>query len=124
VGRIAQNGSGDAIASALTAIIGQAAPLPCEFDVSNLQAPAGETVDYGKVNVWMADETGVQAPIGWVPSAAACPADQLAWYYDNPDAPTRGFLCPLACETVSAAATGSELTVKVGCQDTVVIELR
>jgi hypothetical protein len=115
------DGSGDAIAAALTAIIGQAAPLPCEFDVANLQAPAGETVDYGKVNVWMADETGTESPIGQVSSVAACPGDQLAWYYDNPDAPTRGHLCPTACDAVSAAATGSELTVILGCQDTIVL---
>ncbi len=115
------DGSGDAIASALTAIIGQAAPLPCEFDVSRLEPPAGETVDYGKVNVWMADEEGTQAPIGQVPSVAACPGGQLAWHYDNPDAPEHGLLCPAACEAVSSAATGSELTVVLGCQDTIVL---
>ena len=115
------DGSGDAIASALTAIIGQAAPLPCEFNVSNLEPPEGEALDYGKVNVWMADENGDQAPIGQVPNVAACPDDQLAWYYDDPAAPTSGLLCPTTCEVVSSAAVGSELTVVLGCQDTIVI---
>lgn len=116
------DGSGDAIASALQAIIGQAAPLPCELDVASLEPPAGEVLDFGKVNVTLTDREGTSTTIGQVPSGAACPADQLAWYYDNPDAPQAIHLCPNACETVTGAASGSQLAVVLGCQETVVIQ--
>ena len=67
-----------------------------------IPVPTSGTPDYGKVNVFMAGLDGTEAPIGQVTSSAACPGDQLAWYYDDPNSPTRGHLCPLACETVFA----------------------
>jgi Cys-rich repeat protein len=118
------NGSGDAIGAALQAIISQAAPLPCDFDVVNLTPPAGQTLDYGKVNVKLTDPAGNATLIGQVQDAAACPAGQEAWYYDNPSAPTNLQLCPGTCDLVTGAAQGSRVSVVVGCTPTIVIPLR
>ncbi len=115
------DGSGDAIASALQAIIGQAIPLPCSYGIDGLTPPSGETIDYGKVNVTLTDTTNVDTTIGQVPNAAACPTDQPAWYYDNPSAPSTIELCPMACTLVTDAVQGSRVTVVLGCEDTVVV---
>jgi hypothetical protein len=112
------DGSGDAIASALHAIIEQASPLPCQYEVAGLNPPAGETLDYGKVNVTFTDDTGSQL-IGRVPSSSQCPDDQAAWYYDDPSAPDTLLLCPETCTMVTSAAEGARLNVVVGCTATV-----
>ncbi len=116
-----EDGSGDAIASALQAIIEQSAPLPCQYGVENLEPPAGETLDLGKVNVTLTDQNGSDTTIGQVPDQASCPSDQPAWYYDDPSAPNSVVLCDNACDLVSNAANGSHVTVVVGCEDTVVL---
>jgi hypothetical protein len=117
-----EDGSGDAIASALRAIIGQAAPLPCQYNVAGLTPPEGEMLDYGKVNVALTAPGGVSTLIGQVRNEAACPASQPAWYYDNPAAPTTINLCPNACDLATAAENGSRVQVVVGCQGTVVVQ--
>ena len=115
------DGSGDAIASALQAIIQQAVPLPCHFDVTGLTPPVGESLDYNRINVTLT-QGGTTTTIGRVANEAACPADQPAWYYDNPGAPTTIHLCPSACTLVSGAADGARVSVVVGCTNTVIIE--
>lgn len=116
------DGSGDAIRDALRAIVQQAAPLGCDYDVVNLQAPPGETLDYGKVNVTLT-EGSVTTTIGQVPSAGSCPSDQPAWYYDNPAAPSQLLLCDNACALATSAAQGARLSIVVGCQETVEIDI-
>ncbi len=112
--------SGDVLASALQAISQQAVPLPCEIDVTGLEAPAGEALDYGRVNVTLT-EGAVVTTIPQVSSSDSCPADQLAWYYDDPGAPGSIYLCQYACDAVTAAGDGAKLNVVAGCQDTVII---
>ena len=116
-----EDGSQDAIASALTAIVAQAAPIPCSFEVAAFSPPAGQTIDFGKVNVTLTDGAGVVTTIGQVPDAASCPSDVPAWYYDNPVSPGAVELCKNACNLVTEAAMGSRVNVVVGCQDTVVV---
>ncbi len=116
------DGSGDAIASALSAIIEQSAPLPCEYDVSRLEPPPGESLDYGKVNVTLT-ENGEQTLIGQVPGSSRCPDDRAAWYYDNPSDPRTLCLCPDACARVSGAEQGARINLVVGCSSTVVIPM-
>jgi hypothetical protein len=53
-------------------------------------------------------------PFFRVDSAAACPLDQPAWYYDNNAAPTQIHLCPVACTTVTAD-TAAKLDILIGC---------
>ena len=114
------DGSGDVLASALQAISQQAVPLPCEIDVTGLEAPEGEELDYGRVNVTLT-EGEVVTTLPQVSDPGGCPADELAWYYDNPSAPTAVFLCPYACDAVTAAGDGAKLNVVAGCRDTVII---
>jgi hypothetical protein len=116
------DGSGDAIASALHAIIEQASPLPCEYEVDGLVPPAGETLDYGKVNVTLTDDSGTQL-IGQVRSSSGCPDDQAAWYYDDPSAPKTLHLCPETCTMATGADQGARLDVVVGCTATVQIPI-
>lgn len=116
------DGSGEAIADALRAIVAQAAPLACEYDVVNLQPPDGETLDYGKINVTLS-EGGTTTTIGKAANADACPVDEPAWYYDNPNAPTRLMLCDNACDLASGAEQGARLNIVVGCRETVEIEI-
>jgi hypothetical protein len=112
--------SGDVLANALQAISEQAVPLPCEIDITDLTPPEGETLDYGRVNVTLTEGQTVTT-IPQVGSSGACPADQLAWYYDFPSAPTAIRLCQNACDAVSAAGDGAKLNVVAGCRDTVII---
>jgi hypothetical protein len=114
------NGSGDAVASALQAILRMAVPLPCEFGVVDLTPPPGETLDFGRVNVTLT-QGGTTTTIGRVTDEAACPGDRPAWYYDDPTSPAAIHLCPNACTLVSGAADGARVDVVVGCQDTVVL---
>jgi hypothetical protein len=112
--------SGDVLASALQAISQQAVPLPCEIDVTGLEAPAGEELDYGRVNVTLT-EGDVATTMPQVGSPASCPLDQPAWYYDDPGAPSSIRLCQYACDAVTAAGDGAKLNVVVGCEDTIII---
>lgn len=114
-------GSGDGIASALKAIVEQAAPIPCEFAVSGFTPPAGQTLDFGTVNVTLTDSADKATQIGQVPDKASCPTDVPAWYYDKPSAPTAIELCSNACSLVTDATTGSRVSVVVGCEKTVVV---
>lgn len=113
-------GSGDAITNALTAIVQQAAPIPCEFPVSGFSPPSGQKLDFGKVNVTLTDQAGKATTIGQVPNQGGCPDDVPAWYYDDPTAPKSIELCSNACKLVTDAETGARVNVVVGCQDTVV----
>jgi hypothetical protein len=116
------DGSGDAIASALRAIVGQASPLPCKYEVAGLVPPAGEELDYGKINVTLTDDSGTQM-IGQVSTSSQCPDDKAAWYYDDPSDPELLHLCPETCTMVADADEGARLDVVVGCTATVQIPI-
>jgi hypothetical protein len=115
------DGSGSALASALQAIADQSTPLACDIDVTGLTPPEGEDLDYTKINVTLSQD-GTATTIGQVASESACPTDADAWYYDDPAAPTTIHLCEAACELVTAAGDGAQLSVVVGCGSTVVVE--
>jgi len=116
------NGSGDAIASALQAIVAQVVPLPCQYPVASLVAPAGEDLDLGRVNMTLTDQNQVTTTIGQVPDSASCPTDTPAWYYDNAASPELMVLCPSACTQVSGAMAGARVSVVVGCEETITIK--
>lgn len=114
------DGSGNALASALQAIVQMAVPLPCSFEVAGLKAPPDEALDFAKVNVTLTQGEATTT-IGQVLDQTACPGDQPAWYYDNPAAPTQIHLCPQACTLVSEAGDGARVSAVVGCQTTVTL---
>lgn len=115
------DGSGDAIASALTAIAGQAAPFPCEYALSDIQPPNGSTLDLSTLNVQLT-QGGTSTIIANVRSEADCPADAPAWYYDDPGSPSTILLCENACDLVTAAEEGATMNVVGGCEETVVLK--
>lgn len=94
----------------------QGASLPCSYLIP--EPGMGEMIDYGKINVSYTPSGGMTQTIPRVDSAAACPANGLAWYYDDPVNPTQIMLCPSTCSTISAD-TGGNVKIVVGC-DTVV----
>jgi len=116
-------GQGDdkAISDALSAIVAQSAPIPCEFKVSGFTPPSGQTLDFSKVNVTLTDKNGTPTTIGQAADEASCPTDGPGWYYDKPNAPTAIELCKNACSLVTDSASGSKVDVVVGCQDTVTL---
>ena len=77
--------------------------------------PAGETLDYGSVNVRYTDRTGVAASLGKVPSAAECPSFKNGWYYDNAQSPSSIVACPQSCTQLRSSGV-SRLEVLLGCK--------
>jgi hypothetical protein len=97
--------------------------MPCETDTSDLiDTSNGATIDWTKVNVTYTDGSN-STTIGQVPDRKSCPADQAAWYYDNPGSPKQLRLCDIACSMVTNSPTGSRMNLAVGYQDTMVIDI-
>ena len=102
--------------AALIAIKGKA--LTCDFDVP-AQTADGKEIDPTLVNVdYQSGEAGMVTEFGIVDSLDAC-GTALGWYYDNPAAPTHIYLCPAACEAVTADKM-AHLKVRAGCKPHVV----
>jgi hypothetical protein len=81
------------------------AALPCEIAIP--QPAAGETLDFGKVNLSLAaGGQTVELAQGKDCSGAA------GWRYDDPTKPTKVVLCPSTC---SAAKGDGKLSVTFGC---------
>jgi hypothetical protein len=84
-------------------------------------AETGKTVDYGRVNVRFDDGSGVRT-LGYVKVAQNC-AQEGGWYYDvDPVAqvPQRILTCPMTCEALRLADTGS-VKIELGCRTKVVV---
>lgn len=98
-----------------TAVV-QDASVPCVYDIP--PAPAGETIDFDKVNVeYKANAGSAPELIYKVSSEQAC-GPQGGWYYDEPSAPTKIILCEASCTAAQGSAEGS-LSVKFGCASVV-----
>jgi hypothetical protein len=94
----------------------QGAAIPCAFLIP--EPPPGEDIDFGQINVNYTPANGTPDNIPRVDNSGACPADGLAWYYDDNQAPTQIFLCPATCTTISADTEGS-VKIVVGCETVV-----
>jgi hypothetical protein len=95
--------------AALNAIRGDAI-IPCELQIPN--PPAGEELDYQRVNVGICDANGGLRPTYYVESESKC-GSSPGWYYDDPANPQKIVLCKKSCDTVSVP--GAELRYSVGC---------
>jgi len=86
-------------------------PLPCDYAIP--MPPDGETLDPSKVNM---EFTATGAPMATVvpraPSEADCTTN-VAWFYDDPAAPTTLRLCPAACDL---AHGGGTVDIAFGCE--------
>lgn len=78
-------------------------------DIALPQAPEGETLDYGKVNVVHVSAAGQETPLDY---SADC-SNPNGWKYDNPAAPTRIEFCPSSCSTVKSGGT---VKIVLGCE--------
>lgn len=114
------SGSGDAIADALQAIAQQATPLPCSYALADVTPAEGQTLDLSTLNVRLTESDSTSTIIARVGSKAACPADELAWYYDVPASPKTVNLCQNACDLVTNAAAGAKVNIVGGCEATVI----
>jgi hypothetical protein len=93
----------------------QSVPLPCNYAIP--PPPGFEKLDPEKVNVQYLPPEGGEQLFPKADSFEQC-ADNLAWYYDDPIAPTEVLLCEKACNTVAAGGT---INITFGCK-TVVLE--
>ena len=87
------------------------APLPCDYPIP--PPPTGESLDPAKVNMeFIATDAMDPAVLPRAESEADC-ADNAAWFYDDPAAPTTLRLCPSACEL---AQGGGTVNIAFGCE--------
>jgi hypothetical protein len=99
---------------ALAKVRGQA--LPCDFAL-----PQGDGIDPLHVNVQRSAKGKDGLMLVNVGSAAGCDgADRLAWYYDDPDKPSRIVLCPRTCDDASSDTT-TRIEIVVGCATVMLI---
>jgi hypothetical protein len=102
--------------AALDAIRGMT--VSCDFPVPTSMR-AGEAVDPTRINVTYTPGTGGPARLfGQAPSQVGCKTDD-AWYYDDPGAPSRIFLCPSACDAVRRD-DAAQLQILLGCTTEVI----
>jgi hypothetical protein len=94
--------------AAMNAIRGAA--LGCKYQIPT----ATGTPNYNEVNVVFTPGSGSSQTFPYVMSAASCPANGAAWYYDDPANPTQIILCPGACTAVQGDAMGS-VGIYLGC---------
>jgi hypothetical protein len=90
-------------------------PLPCAYDIP--KPPNGEVLDPQAVQVLFTANGGAPAEFARAEGAAQC-ADQLAFRFDEPSAPSSVLLCPAACEAVRKGGT---IQLGFGCAPSVIL---
>ncbi len=98
----------------------RAAGLSCDLAIPT--PPAGQTLDFGLVNVQFDDGSGPKT-LGNVQSEADC-GNEARWYYDvDPKVgmPTRILTCPAACDAFKKTDMGS-VKIVLGCETEVVVK--
>jgi hypothetical protein len=104
-------GTEAALIAALNQIRGQA--LSCEVPIP--AAPAGQTLEPGKVNVIFSPGDGsADVTFTNVADKSGCSASPKSWYYDDPEAPTKVILCEAACGAVQGDGA-AKIDVGFGC---------
>jgi hypothetical protein len=92
--------------------------ISCEYEIP--KPPDGEVINFEKVNVhYLPNPNAQPQTIYYVPGGAAACGAKGGWYYDNPNQPTKIFLCPQTCDAVQGSMDG-RVDVLFGC-DTEVI---
>jgi len=80
-----------------------------------LAYPAKEAADPTQLVVQVTPPGGTAKGLTQVTDASKCSTVADAWYYDNPQKPTKILLCPTTC-TSANAASGSKVEALVGCK--------
>lgn len=96
----------------LTAAIAVPMVIPCEYDIP--EPPAGDELDFGRVNIRYTPGAGAEQVFPYVgtPDGADCSVG--GWYYDDYARPTRIILCPSTCTAIGADPAG-RVDVELGC---------
>ena len=97
---------GQAFTDAMNQIRG--ASLACEYGLP--AAPAGQTLDFKKVNVQVTSSGNAST----LPFSADC-SNASGWKYDNAAAPTKIQLCQSACDKVKGDGN-AKLDLVLGCE--------
>jgi len=100
-------GGSVAFLSALQQIHGQV--VGCEYV---MPSPPQGIPDLSQIEVLYTNSSGIVGTVKAVASSADCASG--GWYYDNPAAPGRIYLCPLTCDTVQKDAAG-RISINLGC---------
>lgn len=90
-------------------------PLPCDYPIP--APPMAQTLDPEKVNMEITPQGAAKMVVPRAPSEADCMAN-VAWFYDDPAAPTELRLCPAACEL---AQGGGTVDIAFGCETVVIV---
>jgi hypothetical protein len=103
--------------SALDAISGSKL-LSCELKLPS--AAAGQTLDYLRVNLDVADAAGAKKQLTYVASADKCASSPgVGWYYDQDPAsgatPTKIVVCSDVCSALQSSPSDS-IELQIGCQ--------
>jgi hypothetical protein len=103
-----------------TTTVTKTTALACDFQLPSTP-PNGQTFDRNKVNVNFTDPSGAPVPIDQAASLADCAKTNAnAWYYDDPNTPTKIVLCPNTCSLINAGrGDGGFITGDVGTAPTV-----
>jgi hypothetical protein len=88
----------------------ESAPLPCDYAIP--APPPGESLDPNRVNLDFSAPSAPKKTFPRAPAQSAC-ADQVAWFYDDPAAPTQIRMCPAGCQAISGGGT---IEIKLGCE--------
>ena len=81
--------------------------LSCDLAIP--APPAGQNLDFDKVNVSYTPSNATKRPLDYDEACAAG-----GWRYDNAGTPTKIVLCPSICDTVKADPNGA-IAVEFGC---------
>lgn len=88
----------------------EAAPLPCEYAIP--APPSGSALDPNRVNIEVVTSSAAARTLPRASGKDAC-GSEIAWYYDDPAAPSRISMCPSACDAISG---GGSVQIKLGCE--------
>ena len=88
----------------------EAAPLPCDYDLP--APPAGSTLDPNRVNIEVLTPSAEPRTLPRAAGRDECGAEP-AWYYDDPEVPSRISMCPSACDAISG---GGSVQIQLGCE--------
>ena len=88
------------------------ATLACEWTIPE---PMGEPIDFNKVNVEFDDGVPPNDVFGKVADPADCANVSDGWYYDNPQMPTKIFVCPQTCTKIQGV-DNAKINIQFGCE--------
>jgi hypothetical protein len=91
----------------------------CDWGIPTV--PEGETFNTDMVNVVFSEPGNENVAFGRVKDAESCGDLQGAWYYDDPDNPTKIIACPAGCEYLKAAEDGV-IDIQFGCETIILVE--